>query len=129
MTSDIEARFLRHVKKTKGCWKWMGATSSGGMYGKFSHNKRHIGAHRMAMHLWKGFDLDDAQSVHHVCSNTLCVNPDHLCTITTRENMAEMLERRYYTKTIARLSAEVKRLKREVSCLERNSKGQTTNRG
>jgi two-component SAPR family response regulator len=129
MPSDIETRFLRHVKKTKGCWKWMGATSSGGMYGKFSYNKRSIGAHRMAMNLWNGFDLDDTQSIHHTCGNTLCVNPDHLRTITTRENMAEMLERRHYTKAIARLNAEVKKLRKEVSCLRRNSKGQTTNRG
>lgn len=81
------------------------------------------------MYFWRGFNLGDSLSIHHTCSNTLCVNPEHLRAVTSLDNMIEMMERKHYIKTIARLNAEVKRLSKEVACLKQNSKGPATNRG
>lgn len=129
MKSSPEDRFLKHIKKTDTCWNWIGSVDGSGRYGKFRFDSRMISAHRMAMYLWEDFDLSDSQSVHHTCSNTLCVNPEHLRPVTSMDNMIEMLERKHYVATIARLTAEVKRLNKEVLCLKRNSKGPATNRG
>lgn len=40
---------------------------------------------------------------HHTCSNTGCVNPDHLQAVTDVNNQAEMIERRRYIDRIKRL--------------------------
>jgi antitoxin component of MazEF toxin-antitoxin module len=127
--SNVEERFLKHVKKTDTCWNWIGGTCGFGRYGRFRFDGHKVSAHRMSMYLWKDFDLSDSQSVHHTCSNTLCVNPEHLRSVTTLDNMIEMMERKHYIKTIARLNAEVKQLSKEVSCLKRNNKALATNRG
>lgn len=129
MQSSTEERFLKYVKKTDTCWNWIGATIGNKKYGKFAFDGRKIAAHRVAMYLWKDFDLADSQSIHHTCSNTLCVNPEHLRTVTSLDNMIEMLERKHYVATIKRLTAEVKQLTKEVACLKRNNKAPTTNRG
>jgi hypothetical protein len=128
-TTSVEERFLKHVDKTDTCWNWTGSTSGSKRYGKFHLDGKVSASHRISMYLWKNFDLADSQSIHHICSNTLCVNPEHLRAVTTLDNMIEMMERKHYIKTIARLNAEVKRLNKEVACLKRNSKAPVTNRG
>lgn len=129
MEQLLVERFLKHVKKTDTCWNWTGGTSGSKKYGKFQFDGHKVSAHRMSMYLWKDFELSDSQSVHHTCSNTLCVNPEHLRPVTSMDNMIEMMERRHYVATIARLTAEVKRLNKEVLCLKQNSKALATNRG
>jgi len=41
--------------------------------------------------------------VHHVCGNSLCVEPSHLQVVTPAANTAEMLERTHYKARIASL--------------------------
>lgn len=43
--------------------------------------------------------------VHHIRAEPLCCSPRHLQVVTPQENVAEMLERRYYLARIADLEA------------------------
>jgi hypothetical protein len=78
------------------CWQWRGTVAkrlgkdasrriNHAPYGKFHLGEGRIAAHRHAYELvvepiQAGMQLD------HLCRNTLCVNPNHLEQVTSREN-------------------------------------------
>lgn len=111
-----------------GCWTWLGFVDMRG-YGRISYSGANHLVHRIAAHAWNGFDLDPNMPVHHACANRACCNPDHLQTISMRENNAEMLERKYYRRRIEQLEREVRSLRRKVTCLSKNSKEPSTSHG
>lgn len=84
-------RFMRKVKKLdNGCWEWQGAVSAIG-YGRFSLRKPDgtFGpgyAHRWAYQHYIGA-IPVGQEIDHLCRNRRCCNPEHLRTVTHRENM------------------------------------------
>ena len=82
-----EARFWSRVKKTAGCWEWLGQKSKAG-YGLFSVGKHKIRAHRFSYKCIFG-DLTKGMDVHHQCGNPGCVRPDHLKECTRRTHMLE----------------------------------------
>lgn len=85
---DIE-RFLNKVsKKRTGCWIWT-AGKKGGGYGVFYLNGRSRGAHRVALYLFKGLDLDTPLDAMHSCDTPSCVNPNHLKYGSRAENMVD----------------------------------------
>ena len=51
-----------------------------------------------------------SEAAHHMCANSMCVNPEHLQPISARENTAEMIQRNYFLARIAEMEAEVARL-------------------
>lgn len=125
----LQNRIKGRVRVEKnGCWSWQGRLDANG-YGRISYSGANHLVHRISLHAWQGFDLDPHMPVHHMCANPACCNPDHLQTISTRENTAEMLERKYYRKRIEQLEREVRSLRRKVACLSKNSKEPSTNRG
>ena len=65
--------------------------------------------HRASLEMRLGRGLG-VEAAHHICANQRCVNPDHLQPISNRENVAEMMQRRYYIARIEELEAEVRRL-------------------
>lgn len=79
-------KFWARVKKSAGCWIWLGATQIDG-YGYVldyslydSSGKRHckwVNAHRVAWRLEHG-PIADGLCVLHRCDNPPCVRPDHL---------------------------------------------------
>ncbi len=77
-------RFLRSVKKKKGCWGWRGATTKFG-YGQLTNGGKHEMAHRLSYKLFVGA-LAKGMTIDHLCGNTSCVNPKHLEQVTQREN-------------------------------------------
>ena len=82
----VYALFWKHVEQTETCWIWRGDTS--GNYGKFfesKSNKRFL-AHRVSYEIHIG-PIPDGLTIDHLCRNTLCVRPDHLETVTMRENL------------------------------------------
>ena len=70
-----EGRFWERVRRTTGCWEWIGAHSGG--YGSVVFpGYPQVGTHRVAWALihrrWP------QRAILHHCGNPGCVNPDHL---------------------------------------------------
>ena len=81
-------RFFSHVRKTDGCWFWIGANNE--TYGLFwwSEYKRKVGAHCASHMLFLG-PVPDGLDVCHSCDTPLCVNPAHLFIGTRRQNILD----------------------------------------
>jgi hypothetical protein len=85
-------RFLLYISDSThpgDCWLWEGIFSHNG-YGRFrmTGGKR-IPAHRYSFELFKG-KIKKGLLVLHTCDNPPCVNPAHLWTGTTKQNMQDM---------------------------------------
>lgn len=76
------------VHHETGCWVWQRGkyyAPTMGYYGSVKHNGHAIGAHRYYYLLYKG-EIPFGSHIHHVCKNTLCVNPDHLQALPARDH-------------------------------------------
>lgn len=82
MTPRARAMFEANVERVteSGCWIWLGQLDPGG-YGKFDHGR----AHRKAYIEFRG-PVPSSQHLDHLCRVRCCVNPDHLESVTPREN-------------------------------------------
>lgn len=86
-------RFWRHVRKTEGCWLWIGATRNSG-YGQFWEpqsnrpDAKNWTPHRFSWVLHFG-QIQAGKCVLHHCDVKLCVRPDHLFLGTHTDNMAD----------------------------------------
>lgn len=93
LTSLPERIRVKIVVQEDGCWNWTGQRCRN--YGRYEVRDRKAGtrqvwrAHRLVWTLLRGPCPTD--TLDHLCSNTLCVNPDHLEPVTRGENT-----RRYY---------------------------------
>ncbi len=97
----FQHRFWSKVDKNgpNGCWIWTaGKTSTG--YGEFEVGYKMRKAHRVAYELVKG-EIPGGLPLDHLCKNIVCVNPDHLEPVTTRENLlrGDTITRRNVDKT------------------------------
>jgi hypothetical protein len=99
---DIKTRILSKITTddTTDCWNWNGYKREG--YGRIQYKGTTHTVHRLMYKLHNN-GINSNESIHHICANTLCVNPDHLQSISQRENTAEMLERKFYISRIAEL--------------------------
>lgn len=94
-----KARFYARVRRSSGCWLWLGPTDLEG-YGHF-HLSRHpaIGhntrrrAHRVAYEMEFGALSTDVV-LRHTCDNPRCVNPAHLTPGTHQDNIADRTSRK-----------------------------------
>lgn len=124
------AQILRAIEakaeKLGECWNWTGACSDG--YATASYRGRRLPVHRVSLEAKLGTSLG-VQAAHHMCANTLCVNPEHLQPISHRENIAEMLERKFYRERIQELEAALAELNPDHELLATVSLGRRTKRG
>lgn len=67
------------------CWLWSASTNNAG-YGKISWNGKLKLAHRVTYELIKG-TIKEGLELDHLCRTPLCVNPDHLEPVTSKENV------------------------------------------
>lgn len=78
-------------KKT-GCWNWIrnttGIRPKKNTYGMMwdAEKRRMVTVHSLIFRLYKR-ERNIKGVVHHVCENTLCVNPRHLKALTQRQNI------------------------------------------
>jgi len=80
---------LERVSYTRtGCWEWLGCRN-GDNYGSVEVQGKVYRTHRLAAHLWLGFDLTSRMEVCHKCDNPPCFNPNHLFIATHAENMRD----------------------------------------
>lgn len=75
--------------------------------------KRFLLAHRYMYELHTGEDIKGV-TVHHVCANPRCINPEHLQRASQAENTLEMLARRDYEAEIARLNERIADLESQL---------------
>ena len=75
------------VDPDTGCWNWDGYTKTrrGLTYG-YAYDGGHQLAHRW-VYAKMGFMVPDGLELDHLCSNTLCVNPNHLEPVAHMVNM------------------------------------------
>jgi hypothetical protein len=82
--------FWDNVKKTEnGCWDWTGHSSCGRgkkPYGRHWDGKKLLAVHRHSYELAKG-PIPPGLEIDHLCRNTLCVRPEHLEAVTSKENV------------------------------------------
>lgn len=92
--TPFERRLLDHraIDAETGCWLWLGARSPGG-YGILWANRARWQVSRIAMHVFRGFDLNSPLYVLHHCDNPPCFNPDHLFIGTQTENVHDMIRK------------------------------------
>lgn len=77
-------QFWAYVKKTDGCWEWIGARTVEG-YGNLLWRGSYSKAHRVALAL-DGRPLPPGMCALHKCDNPPCVRPDHLYVGTKQQN-------------------------------------------
>jgi hypothetical protein len=77
-------QFWSKVKKSDGCWNWIGGHSIG--YGCLAWNGKRDWAHRISYILTFG-SIPEGLELDHLCRNRSCVNPTHLEPVTHRENV------------------------------------------
>lgn len=70
--------------KSDECWLWGGAIQQHG-YGTLTHEGKRIYAHRASYEVAKGA-IPQGMRVDHICHNESCVRPDHLRTVTIKQN-------------------------------------------
>lgn len=68
-----------------GCWLWTGLVTKRG-YGMFSVAKRLYTPHRVSYREFKG-PIEIGNEIDHLCRVRRCVNPEHLESVTKRENI------------------------------------------
>jgi DNA-binding XRE family transcriptional regulator len=95
LNKSTEERFWGKVKKTRGCWNWLGTKSRG--YGFISISGKMNLVHRYSYWLHNG-DIPNGSGWHgtcvcHTCDNRSCVNPKHLFLGSHRDNMDDLVKK------------------------------------
>lgn len=82
--TDPIPRFWSRVNKTETCWLWTGYVAPSG-YGEFWPHSYKVNVHRFSYELAYG-PIPEGLQIDHLCRTPHCVRPDHMETVTGREN-------------------------------------------
>ena len=100
-----------------GCWEWQRQRTKDG-YPVVKMAQRTHQVHRLVLEAKERAPLGSQQS-HHICANSICVNPDHLQPATYAENIAEMKARNSYIARITELEQALAEIQPEHPVLDR----------
>lgn len=87
-------RFWKRVKKGPLCWEWQGGVTQRAGRGQVCWRRSDgtwtmMRAHRVALHLVRGFDLESKVNLGLTCANPICVRPRHMYRIMDGEKYAD----------------------------------------
>lgn len=85
---NIASAFFRNVKKSDGCWSWLGTKHDG--YGVLCYLGKRVRAHRLSWEIHNNEKIPEGLLVCHKCDNPECSNPDHLFVGTQQDNIDDM---------------------------------------
>jgi len=92
MSAAIINRFWKNVKKSDGCWEWIGPKFTHGKYGRFNIDYKSERSHRFSYELHNG-EIPKNMYVCHKCDNPSCVNPEHLFLGSQSSNLCDASEK------------------------------------
>jgi len=84
MSKQWEDRFWSKIEKTDECWLWVAGMRPNG-YGQFSVGYKKFYPHRLAYELANG-PIQEGHVIDHRCHVKACVNPEHLRSISQKQN-------------------------------------------
>ena len=77
------SRIESKIERGHGCWFWKGARANG--YGYVRWKGKVEPAHRVVYRILRG-PIPEGKELDHLCRNRPCVNPDHLESVTSKQN-------------------------------------------
>lgn len=86
------AGFWARVEKTDTCWVWRGWVTAAG-YGRIRLRQRNWLVHHVSL-AFAGIEVPEGMTADHLCSNPLCVRPEHLQIVTRSLNTMRANDRR-----------------------------------
>lgn len=89
---EIQKLLSKVLEDEKGCWIWQGYKDPDG-YGQARFRNRVLWNHRLFYALFRG-PIPKGKTVDHLCLNTSCCNPWHLCLKSLVQNSVEANKRR-----------------------------------
>lgn len=93
------SRFMNYVELLRsGCWYWTGGRSRGKgnkrWYGSFHLGGRTVRAHRFSAEVLGRQSCPTGYHRDHLCGFSMCVNPEHIETVTPTENQRRKMAHR-----------------------------------
>lgn len=99
-------RLYRRIRRSKGCWLFLGSLTSDGYGNLLGPDKRVWRAHRLMWHLAYGSIPSGLHVLHH-CDTRNCVRPRHLWIGTDRDNVHDAIQKgRFSLIPLARMTDE-----------------------
>jgi len=91
MGRTLLQRFWARVKKSSGCWEWIGGRDAAG-YGALNVQGAILRVHVLSYWLHHGA-IPTGKIICHHCDNPPCVNPSHIYAGTVSSNTRDMIAR------------------------------------